>query len=59
VIRKLAQAIYDERRFSDLPILGDALEEAGCMDAAILAHCRQPGGHGRGCWVVDRIVGKK
>jgi hypothetical protein len=57
-IPKLAQAIYDERRFADLPILGDALEEAGCTDADILAHCRGGGEHVRGCWVVDLLLGK-
>ena len=41
----MARAIYDGRRFDELPILADALEEAGCTDAAILAHCRRPGGH--------------
>ncbi len=40
------------------PILADALEEAGCTDAAILDHCRGPGPHVRGCWVVDLILGK-
>ncbi len=58
-VPKLAQAIYDERRFADLPILADALEEAGCTDAAILDHCRQLGEHVRGCWVVDLCLGKK
>jgi hypothetical protein len=58
-VPKLAQAIYDERRFADLPILADALEEAGCTDADILAHCRQPGEHVRGCWVVDLLLGKE
>jgi hypothetical protein len=54
----LAQTIYDERRFSDLPILADALEEAGCDNADILAHCRGPGPHARGCWAVDLLLGK-
>ncbi|MBV9121735.1 MAG: hypothetical protein JO112_00055 [Planctomycetes bacterium] len=58
-IGKLAQSIYDERSFSDLPILADALEEAGCTDPSILEHCRGPGPHCRGCWVVDQILGKK
>jgi hypothetical protein len=57
-IPKLAQAIYEERAFNRLPILADALEEAGCTDADILGHCRQPGSHVRGCWVVDAILGK-
>jgi hypothetical protein len=55
---KLARAIYDERAFDRLPILADALEDAGCDNAAILAHCRQPGEHVRGCWVVDLLLGK-
>jgi hypothetical protein len=59
VIRKLAQAIYDDRAFDRLPILADALEDAGCDDADILAHCRQPGEHVRGCWVVDLLLGKQ
>jgi hypothetical protein len=58
VVLKLAQAIYDERAFDRLPILGDALEESGCTDADILNHCRRPGEHVRGCWVVDLILGK-
>jgi hypothetical protein len=55
----LAQGIYDERAFERLPILADALEDAGCTDAAILVHCRGPGPHVRGCWVVDLILGKQ
>jgi hypothetical protein len=55
---RLAQAIYDERRFADLPILADALEDAGCDNADILDHCRRPGEHVRGCWVVDALLGK-
>lgn len=54
----LATAIYDERAFGRLPILADALEDAGCTDADILSHCRQPGAHVRGCWVVDLVLGK-
>ena len=54
----LAQAIYDDRAFDRLPILADALEEAGCTDADTLAHCRGPGPHVRGCWVVDLLLAK-
>ena len=57
-VARIAQTIYDERRFADMPILADALEEAGCTDADILNHCRQPGEHVRGCWVVDLLLGK-
>jgi hypothetical protein len=56
---KLAQAIYDERAFDRLPVLADALEQAGCHDAAILGHCRGPGPHVRGCWMVDLLLGKE
>jgi hypothetical protein len=55
----MAQAIYNDRRFSDLPILADALEEAGCTDPDILTHCRGPGPHVRGCWVIDLLLGKE
>jgi hypothetical protein len=58
LVVKLAQAIYDERRFEDLPTLADALEEDGCTDPTILSHCRGPGPHTRGCCVVDAILGK-
>jgi hypothetical protein len=53
----IAREIYDERAFDRLPILGDALEDAGCADAAMLDHCRKPGPHARGCWLVDQILG--
>jgi hypothetical protein len=55
---KVARCIYDEDRFTDLPVLADALEEAGCTNSHILAHCRGPGPHVRGCWVVDLVLGK-
>jgi hypothetical protein len=54
----IAQTIYSERRFDDMPILGDALEDAGCDNKDILEHCRSGGEHVRGCWVVDLILGK-
>jgi hypothetical protein len=56
---RLAHAIYEDRAFDRLPILGDALEEAGCDDADILAHCRGQGEHVRGCWVVDLVLEKE
>jgi hypothetical protein len=58
-VSAIARRIYDERAFHDMPILGDALEDAGCTDADILTHCRQPGEHVRGCWVVDLLLGKE
>jgi hypothetical protein len=56
---KLAQSIYADRRFDRLPTLADALEDAGCTNTDILAHCRVPGVHVRGCWVVDLLLGKE
>ena len=58
-VTSLAQAIYTDRAFDRLPILADALEEAGRNDADVLAHCRGGGEHARGCWVVDCVLGKK
>jgi len=55
----LAQAIYDDRAFDRMPILADALEDAGCTNQDILSHCRQPGVHVRGCWVVDLLLDKE
>jgi hypothetical protein len=55
----LARSIYDGRAFDQLPILADALEEAGCTDRDILAHLRGPGPHCRGCWSVDLMLGKE
>jgi hypothetical protein len=55
----VARSLYDTREFQDMPILADALEEAGCTDEAILSHCRGPGPHVRGCWVVDLVLGKE
>jgi hypothetical protein len=58
-VRRLAEAVYSEEAFDRLPVLADALEEAGCTDADILAHCRHPGEHVRGCWVVDALLAKR
>lgn len=58
-IVKLAQQMYDSRDFMSMPILADALEEAGCTSADILEHCRGPGPHVRGCWVVDLVLEKE
>ena len=55
----LARQMYDARDFSAMPILADALQDAGCNSADILAHCRGPGPHVRGCWVVDLVLGKE
>jgi hypothetical protein len=58
-VLRLAHVTYEERAFDRLPILADALEEAGCTDADILAHCRSAGPHVRGCWVIDLLLGKQ
>ena len=55
---RIAKGVYQEQMFDRLPILADALEEAGCTEPEILDHCRSPGEHYRGCWVVDLMLGK-
>jgi hypothetical protein len=55
---KIARGIYDEKAFDRLPILADALEDAGCADPDLLGHLRSPGPHVRGCWALDLILGK-
>ncbi len=55
----IARGIYDDRAFDRLPILADALQDAGCENADILGHCRGDGPHVRGCWVVDQVLGKE
>lgn len=55
----LAEGIYQDLAFDRMPILADALEEAGCDNADILSHCRGDGPHVRGCWVVDLLTGRK
>jgi hypothetical protein len=54
----LAESMYAARNFGNMPVLADALEEAGCDNADVLAHCRGDGPHVRGCWVVDLVSGK-
>jgi hypothetical protein len=55
----IARHVYEDRAFHDMPILADALEDAGCTNADILTHSRQSGEHVRGCWVVDLLLGKR
>jgi hypothetical protein len=57
-VKRLAEAIYAARRFEDLPVLADLLEEAGCTDAALLGHLRGPGPHVLGCHGLDAVLGK-
>jgi hypothetical protein len=54
----LARRAYEERDWSMLPVLADALEEAGCQDVELLQHCRRGSDHYRGCWAVDRILNR-
>ena len=57
-VASIAEAIYTDRAFDRMPILADALEDAGCTSREILDHCRSLGEHVRGCWVVDLVLGK-
>jgi hypothetical protein len=55
----LAKQVYESRDFSAMPILADALQEAGCDDEQVLTHCRDAKQlHARGCWVVDMLLGR-
>jgi hypothetical protein len=54
----LARMMYESRDFSAMPILADALQDAGCDNDDVLNHCQGDGPHVRGCWVVDLILGK-
>jgi hypothetical protein len=55
----LARVIYHQRRFGDMPVLANALEEAGCTVPAYISHLRGPGPHVRGCHVLDALLGKE
>ncbi|HEY1190777.1 MAG TPA: hypothetical protein VGE74_24315 [Gemmata sp.] len=57
-VMALAAQMYASRSFDAMPILGDALADAGCPDGEILEHCRRPGPHVRGCFVVDLVLNK-
>lgn len=55
----LAKGIYDDRAFDRIPILADALQDAGCACEDVLSHCRDAHAtHVRGCWVLDLLLGK-
>jgi hypothetical protein len=58
-VLRMARVIYDDRRLRHLPVLADALEEAGCDNVDLLAHCRAAVEHVRGCWVTDALLGMK
>jgi hypothetical protein len=59
LVVQMAQTMYNERAFECMPILADALEEAGCAYTDILDHCRAGGVHCRGCWLVDLLTGRE
>jgi hypothetical protein len=53
----LARQMYESRDFSAMPILADALQDAGCENEDVLNHCRAPHAtHVRGCWVCDLVL---
>ncbi len=56
IIPALARGIREDGAWDCMPVLGDALEEAGCDDDALLRHCREPGEHLRGCWALDLLL---
>jgi hypothetical protein len=58
-VAKAALAIHEERRWSELPILADALEEAGCQERFLLDHCRAGRRHARRCWVTNFLLGRR
>jgi predicted component of type VI protein secretion system len=58
LVEAMARQADQAGDYADLPVLADALEEAGCADADLLGHCRSGGGHLRGCWAVDLLLGK-
>jgi hypothetical protein len=58
-VLRIATRIYEERAFERLPVLADALLDAGCDDEDLISHCRSAGPHVRGCYAVDLILGKE
>lgn len=57
-VRAIAQGVYEERAFDRLPILADALQDAGCDEEEVLAHLRSSQEHYLGCWALDWVLGK-
>ena len=55
----MARRMYESRDFSDMPVLADALEEAGCTNPDLLSHCRSKSDHVRGCWLIDLLLNKE
>jgi len=55
IARALAEQIYNDKAFDRMPVLGDALEDAGCTMKEVLGHCRSDQEHCRGCWLLDKF----
>jgi hypothetical protein len=58
LVMRIAEAIYEKRQWGDMPILGDALMDAGCDSDEVVAHCRSGKEHVRGCWALDCLLDK-
>jgi hypothetical protein len=58
-IARLARHAHEQRRFDEMPVLGDALEDAGCVDEQTLAHCRSATPHVLGCWVLELLLAEE
>jgi hypothetical protein len=58
LLARLARSTYEERRWGQLPVLADALLDAGCEDDTLIEHCRGGAEHARGCWAVDALLGR-
>jgi hypothetical protein len=59
IVPKIASEIYQDKTWSSMPILADALEDAGCDNVEILQHLREGGVHIRGCWAIDALMGRR
>jgi hypothetical protein len=59
MVLSIAKGMHESGDLSAMPVLADALEEAGCDDAAVLGHCRSAGPHVPGCWVLDLLQAKR
>lgn len=58
-VQHIAEHIAATGSFGDMPVLADALEDAGCADEELLRHCREERTHVPGCWALDLILGRK
>jgi hypothetical protein len=55
----IAEQIYAESAFDTMPVLADALEEAGCNQPLLMNHMRETNAkHCRGCWALDLARGE-